>query len=80
MSNQMGSKGEHAITFSGALLFKLEQSGWALMSQAEAGCLIWLQDLMTTNVHHIELSIKVHLQWDLAVQHGEDFTVEGQGD
>ena len=31
---------------------------------------------MTTKVHHVKLSKKVHLQWDLTSQHGEDFTVQ----
>ena len=39
-SNIMGSKGENTITSLEALMFELEQSGWAEMSQAEANCLI----------------------------------------
>ena len=57
-------------------MFELEQSGWAEMSQAEAGCLIWLQDLTTTNVHHVELSQKVHLTWDQASKNCEGFTIQ----
>ena len=57
-------------------MFKLHQSGYSEMSQAEAGCLIWLQDLTTNNVHHSELSRQVHLAWDLATQNGEGFTIQ----
>ena len=46
------------------------------MSQAEAGCLIWLQDLTLTNVYHVELSRKVHLAWDQATHNNESFTIK----
>ena len=57
-------------------MFELEQSGWAEMSMAEAGCLMWLQDLTLTNVHHMKLSQKVHLQWDQTVCNNESFTIQ----
>ena len=43
---------------------------------AEAGCLMWLQDLTLTNVHHMELSHKVHHQWDQAACNNESFTIQ----
>ena len=46
------------------------------MSMAEAGCLMWLSDLTLTNVHHVKLSWKVHLAWDLAVSKNEPFTIQ----
>ena len=57
-------------------MFELDQSGLTEMSQAKAGCLIWLQDLTTNNVHHVELSCKVHLAWDLATKNGVSFTIQ----
>ena len=74
--NVMGARGENTITFSEGLMFDLKQSGWAEMSMAEAGCLMWLSDLTLTNVHHMELSWKVHLAWDLAVSKNEPFTIQ----
>ena len=55
-NNVRGARGENTITFSEGLMFDLEQSGWAEMSMADAGCLMWLSDLTLTNVHHVELS------------------------
>ena len=72
----MGARGENTITFSEGLMFDLEQSGWVEMSMAEAGCLMWLTDLTLTNVHHVELSRKVHLAWDLAESKNEPFTIQ----
>ena len=54
------------MTFTEALLFELEQSGWAMMKLVEAGCLLWLQNLTMRNQHQIELSKKIHEYWDLA--------------
>ena len=76
MSNAMGSRGENTITFSEGLMFDLEQSGWAEMSIAEAGCLMWLTDLTLTNVHHVELSPKVHLKRDEAESKNGSFTIQ----
>ena len=56
-------------------MFDLKQSGWQEMSMAEAGCLMWLTDPTLTNVHHIELSHKVHLKWDEAKSKNEPFTI-----
>ena len=71
----MGARGENTITFSEGLMFDLKQSGWAEMTMAEAGCLMWLSDLTLTNVHHMELSRKIHIAWDLAVSRNEPFTI-----
>ena len=62
----MGDKGEHCMKFTKALLFELEQSGWATMSKVEAGCLLSLQDLTTRNQHQVELSKKIDKCWYLA--------------
>ena len=56
-------------------MFDLEQSGWQEMSMAKAGCLMWLTDLTLTNIHHFELSRKVHLKWDEAESKNEPFTI-----
>ena len=56
-------------------MFDLEQSGWAEMSMAEAGCLMCLTDLNMTNVHPVELSQKVHLKWDEA-ESNKSFTIQ----
>merc|ERR1711989_263175 len=72
----MGSRGEKTITFSEGLMFDLEQSGWQEISMAEAGCLMWLTDLTLTNVHHFELSLKVHLKWDEAESKNKPFTIQ----
>ena len=46
------------------------------MSMAEAGCLMWLTDLTLTNVHHVELSPKVHLKRDEAESKNKSFTIQ----
>ena len=61
-SNALESRGENTITFLEGLMFDLEQAGLQEMSMAEAGCLMWLTDLTLTNIHHVELSRKVHLK------------------
>ena len=64
------------MMYTEALLFDLEQSGWLIMSQAEAGCLLWLQDLTMRNQHQIKLSKTIHQCWDNAEARGEEFTVQ----
>ena len=72
----MGDRGENTITFSEGLMFDLHRSGWQDMTMAEAGCLMWLSDLTLTNIHHIELSSKVHRAWDLAESRNEPFMIQ----
>ena len=73
--NQMGDMGQHVMTFAENLLFKLDQLGCLTLSQAEAGCLLWLQDLSTNNKHQVDLSKKIHEKWDTAEAFREEFTI-----
>ena len=74
--NQMGSRGENVMRFTQELLFEIKQSGWASMTQDEAGVLFWLQDLCTLNKHQMELSKKGNNAWDTYVTKGKTFTVQ----
>merc|ERR1712115_564249 len=74
--NQMGDKEEHIMTYTENLLLELDQLGWSTMSQAEAGCLLWLQDLSTSNKHQVDLSKRIHESWNTAKAHRDEVTVQ----
>ena len=63
------------MTYTENLLFRLDQSGWSTMSQAEAKCLLWLQDLTTSNKHLVDLFKQIHEAWDAAEAFSEEFTI-----
>ena len=62
--------GKHFMMFTENLLFEFDQSGWLTMSQAEAGCLLWLHDLSTNYMYQVDLSKKIHESWDTAEARG----------
>ena len=70
----MGDRGEHLITYSEALIRDLHESGWADMTMQEAGVLIWLTDLVSSNPHQVRLSEKIHQHWDSAIAKDETFS------
>ena len=57
--NLMDRKGENCHTFIKDLLFDLNQSGWDQLSTNHFGCLLWLEDLDTSDHNQLELANRI---------------------